>query len=311
MIFGRPTRVLCALLVVSGCDSGARSRRQSGDANTSASNAVAAARELRDDFGRTISFSAPARRVVSLNPTTTETIFAIGGGSRLIGRSHWDVWPSQALAVPDLGNGIGPNVEAIVAARPDLVVLYASEDNRPAAERLEAAGIRTLALRIDRIADFDRSIRILGRALDDTSGAKLVADTVRASLRRVANATRSLRRVTVVWPLMDTSPMVVGGGSFVNELLEIAGARNVYADLLRPSPMVSIEDIVARNPEFVIRGGEGGSASGLSGAWRAVPAVQHDRVIRVPLTLVLRPSVQMGAAAAEIARAVHPGIAIP
>ena len=269
------------------------------------------AAQLRDDFGRVISFARAPQRVVSLNPTTTETIFAIGAGARLIGRSHWDEWPAAAKPVPDMGNGIGPNVELIVAAHPDLVLLYASEDNRPAAERLESAGVRTLSLRIDRIADFDRAIRLLGRVLGDSTRAAFVADTVRASLTRVARATNGLRHPTVVWPLIDTSPMVVGGGSFMNELLYYAGARNVYADLKQPSPVVSIEDVAERNPDYVIRGGEGGSTAPLGGVWRAVPAVALGHVIKVPLDLVLRPSVQMGTAATVLARALHPGIVLP
>lgn len=267
--------------------------------------------DLRDDFGRVISFAARPRRVVSLNPTTTETIFAIGAGSLLVGRSHWDEWPAAAKSVPDMGNGIGVNVEQIIAAHPDLVLLYASEDNRAAAQRLTDAGVPTLALKIDRIADFDRAIRVLGNVLGDSARAAFVADTVHASLARVARATSTLDHPSVVWPLIDSSPMVVGGGSFMNDLLTFAGARNVYADLRQPSPLVSMEDVAARNPQFVIRGGEGGSIAPLTGAWRAVPAVALGRTIAVPLTVVLRPSVQMGMAATVLARALHPGIVLP
>lgn len=276
-----------------------------------ATSVAAAKSVLRDDYGRVISFSGTAQRVVSLNPTTTETIFAIGAGSRLIGRSHWDEWPAAARRVPDMGNGIGINVEQIVAAHPDLVLIYASEDNRPAAERLENAGVRTLSLRIDRVADFDRAIRLLGRVLGDSAQAELVADTVDESLRRVARATRDLHHPSVVWPLIDASPMVVGGGSFMNELLTYAGARNVYAGLARPSPLVSMEDVASRNPDFIIRGGEGGSTTPLGGAWRAVPAIALGHVITVPSSLILRPSVQMGTAATLLARALHPGIVLP
>jgi ABC-type Fe3+-hydroxamate transport system substrate-binding protein len=265
---------------------------------------------LRDDFGRVISFASVPQRVVSLNPTTTETIFAIGAGSRLIGRSHWDEWPAAAKAVADMGNGIGLNVEKIVAARPDLVILYASEDNRAAAARLESAGIRTLSLRIDRVAEFNRAILLLGRVLGDSANAAFVSDTVNASLRRVANSTSGLHHPTVVWPIIDASPMVVGGGSFMNDLLEIAGARNLYADFKQPSPVVSMEDVVTRNPDFIIHGGEGGSTASLGGAWKAVPAVSLGHVIAIPETVILRPSVQMGAGAAVLARALHPGIAL-
>ncbi len=299
-------RVVLAALVCA-CSNGTPRRTATATDTTR----VASSTEVRDDFGRVISFTAAPRRVVSLNPTTTETIFAIGAGARLIGRSHWDEWPVAAKAVPDMGNGIGPNVEQIVAAHPDLVLLYASEDNRPAAERLESAGIRTLSLRIDRVADFDRSIRLLGRVLGDSATAALVADSVNASLHRVERATNGLHHPSVVWPLIDASPMVVGGGSFMNELLNFAGARNIYSDLKQPSPLVSLEDVAARNPDFVIRGGEGGSTAPLAGAWRAVPAIALGHVITVPLKLILRPSVQMGSAAAILARALHPGLVLP
>ena len=278
---------------------------------SSAANLAKSGVTRRDDFGRAISFKTVPRRVVSLNPTTTETIFAIGAESRLIGRSHWDEWPAAAKAIPDMGNGIGLNVEQLVAAHPDLVILYASEDNRAAADRLESAGIATLSLKIDRVADFNRAILLLGRILGDSAQAAIVEDSVAATLQRVSLATSRLHHPTVVWPLIDASPMVVGGGSFLNELLDVAGAKNIYSSLSQPSPLVSIEDVTARNPDFVIRGGEGGSVAPLGGAWVAVPAVSLGHVIRVPTSMVMRPSVQMGAAATALARALHPGLQLP
>lgn len=97
----------------------------------------------------------------------------------------------------------------------------------------------------------------------------------------------------------------------MNELITIAGARNVYADRPEPSPVVSIEDVADRNPQFVIRGGEGGSTTPLGGVWDAVPAVAQHHVIQIPATVLLRPSVQMGMAATALARALHPGISLP
>ncbi|MEO7042944.1 MAG: helical backbone metal receptor [Gemmatimonadaceae bacterium] len=279
--------------------------------SSSPATSVTPATSQRDDFGRAISFKTAPQRVVSLNPTTTETIFAIGAGSRLIGRSHWDEWPAAAKAIPDMGNGIGVNVEQLVAVHPDLVILYASEDNRAAAERLESAGIATLSLKVDRVSDFNRAILLLGRILGDSAQAVFVKDSVAATLQRVSRATADLAHPTVVWPLIDASPMVVGGGSFLNELLDVAGAKNIYDGLAQPSPLVSIEDVTARNPDFVIRGGEGGSIAPLGGVWVAVPAVSLGRIIRVPTTLVMRPSVQMGTAATMLARALHPGLQLP
>src|SRR5205085_9106592 len=114
---------------------------------------------------------APPRRIVSLNPSTTELLFAIGAGNRLVGRTTYDMWPVAARAVQDLGPGLRPNVEAVLAAHPDLVVLYASDDNRDAARRVRAAGVATAAFRVDRIADFERVTIALGALTGDSAAA--------------------------------------------------------------------------------------------------------------------------------------------
>jgi len=270
----------------------------------------------RDDFGAPIPAAMRARRIVSLNPATTELLFAIGAGPRLVGRSRWDVWPRAALAVPSVGDGLHPDVERVLAARPDLVVLYASAENRVAATRFRAAGIATLALRIDRPAQLDRAAMLLGRVTGDSAQAALVADTVSATLRRVRAQTAALPHPTVVWVLVQRPPMVVGGGSFLNDLLETAGARNLYASLPQPSPVVTLEDIVRRNPALVITGTDAGNATAAvhalqtDPAWRAVAAVRAGRIVAPDGDLVERPSVNIGQAAVALARLLHPGVPI-
>src|SRR5262245_41232087 len=109
-----------------------------------------------DDFGAPLpTDTAVGSRVVSLVPAATEIIFAIGRGSRLVGRTTWDLFPDSAKFVPNMGNGIQPNVELVIAAKPTLVVLYATVANKPAAEAFTKAGIAVMATRVDRIADFE------------------------------------------------------------------------------------------------------------------------------------------------------------
>lgn len=96
----------------------------------------------------------------------------------------------------------------------------------------------------------------------------------------------------------------------MSELLDIAGARNLYGSSAAPSPIVSVEDVVARNPDIVIRGGDDLPSSAWSATWSAVPAVRAGRVVRVSTDLVSRPSVQLGAAAVALARALHPGLTL-
>ncbi|MGI8547021.1 MAG: ABC transporter substrate-binding protein, partial [Gemmatimonadaceae bacterium] len=301
-----------ALCGAIGCGSGEHLDSKPSVKNATAANTVAntPGTESRDDFGQPIDLSRPPARVVSLNPTTTEIMYAIGAQSRLVGRSHWDKWPAAAKSKADLGDGIRPNAEQLIAARPDLVILYATGSNRDAAARLAHAGIRTLSLRIDTVHDFDRATRMLGRVLGDSAAGALVADSVDRSLRRIREATQALPHPTAVWRLADRPPMVVGGGSFMSELLRDAGARNLYAGLPQPSPVVAIEDVVIRNPDFLIVGGDIGASSTLHGAWSSVPAVRKGSVVSVPSDLVARPSVQMGAAAAALARALHPDLVL-
>jgi ABC-type Fe3+-hydroxamate transport system substrate-binding protein len=263
---------------------------------------------VRDDFGDTVAMGgAPPRRIVSLNPTTTELLYAIGAGDRLVGRTTWDLFPAEVRSVPDLGPGLRPNVEAVIAARPDLVILYASDDNRDAARRLRAAGVRTVAYRVDRIADFARVTRALGELTGDTAAARVTVDTVRRTLTRVRAATDTLRHPAAFWILWENPLLAVGGGSFLNELLTAAGARNVYDSLPAPSPAVSFEDLVRRDPDVVLASPESRRHILADPRWKALRAVRDGRVLVFDTTIVNGPSARVGASAVSLARLLHPG----
>ena len=265
----------------------------------------------RDDYGTPIVVAAPAERIVSLNPTSTEILFALGAGSKLVGRSRWDNWPAAARAVPDVGDAIRPSVEQILAVRPTLVVLYASGDNRDAARALEATGIRVVALKIDRIADFTRGVLMLGRLSGTDIAARIIVDSVGRSLARVRDAMRNAQRPTVFIHVWDNPLMAIGGGSFMSELVEIAGATNVYADLSAPSAQVSFEDLLRRAPDAILAGPD--AAARLSGEprWRALGAVRDGKLLTYDTSLVARPSVRLGEAARSLAALFHPERAIP
>jgi iron complex transport system substrate-binding protein len=265
-----------------------------------------------DDFGAVIdagTVTAPAR-IASLNPATTELLFALGAGPRLVARTTWDVWPDAARAVPDVGPGLRPNVEAVLARHPDLVVLYASAENRVAAEQLRAAGIEVIALRTDKIADFVRASRELGRATGEDAAAATVVDTMQRTLARVRAATLHLDHPTVFWHVWDSPIYTIGSGSFLDELLTIGGGTNIYADRTEPSPQVSLEDIIRRNPSVILAGATGQKSLMESPLWQSVRAVREGRVFVVDTNLIGRPSVRAGEAAASIARLLHPGIAL-
>jgi iron complex transport system substrate-binding protein len=254
-----------------------------------------------DDFGDTVAMAAPPARIVSLNPATTELLYAIGAGSRMVGRTAYDLWPEAARALPDLGPGLRPNVEAVLAARPDLVVLYASDDNRDAARRLRAAGVATAAYRVDRIADFARVTRALGVLTGDTAAARATIDSVRAALDSVRAATAGRTHPTVFWPLYDQPLLAVGGGSYLDELITIAGGRNLYGFMPAPSPQITIEDLVQRDPDVVLVAPASRARYLGEPRWRTLRAVREGRVLSVDTNLVLRPGPRLGEAARSLA----------
>jgi len=294
-----PLLLVGALVASAACgrDEGVRTVRAS---------ASSGAATLRDDFGDTVPVTRPFTRVVSLNPTTTEALFAMGAGALVIGRSHWDQWPAAAQRLPDLGPGIRPNLEIVLGTRPDLVLLYASADNRPAAARLRAAGVATYATRVDAIEQFRRTTRDLGRLIGDTAAARAVIDSVDRALAAVRVRTGTLPHPKVLLPTWDSPLLVIGGGSHLSELVEIAGGRNVYADEAAPSPQVAFEDVVRRDPDVILAGPEGRERILASPRWRTLRAVREGRVFAYDTMVVGRPSVTLGRAAENLAALLHP-----
>ena len=301
-----------------GACGGERTREHPRDAGVVRDTASVTAPPLVDDFGDTLQLqpsaggavAIDAPRIVSLNPTTTEILFALGLGDRLVGRSRWDVWPAETARVPAVGDGIRPNVEAILARRPTLVVLYASADNRAAARALRTAGVATFAVRVDSIAEFRRVTRALGSLLGVPDRGRAIVDSVDATLDRVRRLTSGVAHPTVLWRAWDAPLMVIGGGSYFTELVEIAGGRNLFADDPRPSPQVSFEEVVRRNPQRVLAT-DSTAASELrrDSRWRTLPAVRDGGIVIVDGDLLARPSVRLGEAAVHLASRLHPELA--
>ena len=254
---------------------------------------------LTDDAGVAVNLGEPPQRIVSLIPASTELVFALGAGDRLVGRTSWCDFPAEALAVPDLGNGIGPNIEAVVAARPDLVLLYKSASNRSAAEQLRSFGIPTLELATDRMEDFDRITRLLGAALGRREEAEsLVVRTARDLDSATVLPSQPPTVFILAW---DRPPMTLGRGSFLSEILERAGAKNLFDDLATSSAPISIEAVASRDPDFVLVTGSGEPAIAGRVEWQVVPAVRDRRFLRIDGSEFNRPSPRIADAVRRLA----------
>jgi iron complex transport system substrate-binding protein len=256
---------------------------------------------LVDDGGDTVRLAHPALRVASLIPATTELLFALGADSQVVGRTKWCDWPPQAQQVTNLGDGIAPNVEAILGVHPDLVLLYRSARNAQAAERLRTLGIATLQLRIDTFQDFGRTMALLGYATGHDSGAAALQSQLDQALAAVDRRGRSAGPSVLIlaW---DQPPMTIGRGSFLHQLVEMAGGHNLFADVTTPDAPVSLEAIAARNPDLVLTTSESPGFAERP-EWRVIAAVKARRFVTVKGSEYSRPSTRAPDAIRRLAAA--------
>jgi cobalamin transport system substrate-binding protein len=257
--------------------------------------------------------AGPPARVVSLAPSATEIVYALGVGARLVGVCGQCDRPAEVARVPRVGGYLAPSVEATLAARPDLVIAVPSPGNREAVRAIERAGVRVLVVRDRTLDDLWASISGLADALGvPAEGARLATDLrqrldgLRARLAGVAP-----RRVLVV---VDHNPLVVvGGGTLQDELITIAGGTNVVRDVGSAWPTITLELVVARAPEVIIDAGMGneGAAGEMFAGLTTVPAVRDGRIVRLRDDAFFRAGPRVADAAAALADAIHPGALAP
>lgn len=262
------------------------------------------------DATRDVAARFEPRRIVSLIPTVTEILFDLGAGDRLVGRTRWGVHPPSARRIPDVGDGIRPSLEAVLARDPDLVILYDGETNRESRERLQRLGVPTLALRHDTLEDLRRNILRLGELVGCPEGGSALADRIARGLAAVSRATEGRPRVRVYYHAWPDPPMTIGGGSFIDSLLTIAGGANVFGDIETAAPRVSLEAIIDRNPERILVPAAREALHrrpnlAARRGWERIPAVAAGRISTLDRDVVSRLGPRVAEAAWSIAEELH------
>ena len=271
--------------------------------------AVGGTIQLTDDAGHAVQLAAPARRVISLVPSVTETVIALGAGDRIVGRTEYDR-DSSIAAVPLVGRGLSPSIEAMIALHPDLVVVWASDKRGDLRGQLERARIPVLALEVQDTADAFRVVTLMGTALGREAAGGTLLDSLRASLKETASIASQRSRRRVFYVVYNDPPMTAGPGTFIDQLLDIAGADNVFGDATSNWPTVSLEEVVKRDPDIVVLPvGEmsaqvGERLRGTAG-WRDLRAVKNNCLALVDADLVNRPGTNVAIAARRLEVLLH------
>jgi iron complex transport system substrate-binding protein len=224
----------------------ARSTRADVASPSSADSVV-----VTDADGRRVALPGPAHRIVSLVPSATLTLGALGARGSMVARTDFDT-VSWAASLPSVGGGLHPSIEAIVAVRPDLVVRFGGPQDTRTPARLRELGIPQLAIRPDRIEDIFHIVTLLGRVTGREAAADSVVRSLRSQLDAVRRSVAGLPKVRTVYILGGSPPWVAGPGTYIDQLITLGGGVNVFSDLGTTYASVSPEELVARHVDLVL-----------------------------------------------------------
>ena len=207
--------------------------------------------ELVDVVGRRLTFETPPQRIISLIPSASEILHALGAGYLLVGRTDFDT--TRILAhLPSVGGGLRPNLEAIVALEPDLVIRFAGASDPTTPSRLDEFGIPHMAIRPDGIQDIRTTIRDLGTVTRQLQAADTLLARMDSTLAAIRSRVEGLTPVRVGYILGGNPLWVAGPGSYIEELLELAGGVNVFSDLEGLYGPVNVEVFLVREMDLIL-----------------------------------------------------------
>ncbi|MDO9236122.1 MAG: helical backbone metal receptor [Aquabacterium sp.] len=253
---------------------------------------AAHALQLTDDRGVTVTLPAAPQRIVSLLPSLTETVCELGQCQRLVGVDRYSNFPASVQKLPQVGGGLDPNIEMIVALQPDVVLMATSSR---AADRLQALGIQVVALEPKTHADVQRVMRKLGQLLEVPDAARIWR-AIDAGVSAAAQSLPASVRGTRVYFEINQGPYAAGESSFIGETLTRLGAKNIVPAKLGPFPKLNPEYIVRADPDLIMIGQR--SADGLHArpGWQSMRALREQRVCIFPqgeADMLVRPGPRM------------------
>lgn len=232
---------------------------------------------ITDDLGRSVTLAKKPLRIVAMLPSHTETLFAIGAGAQLVGVDIYSNYPADAAKIPKVGSGYQPNIEAIVALKPDLVLADESSGSR-LTEKLAAAGLTVYGGTAQTYNEVFEKIAALGKLTDHETGALKLITKMRSELNALNASVMKLPKVSTYYEI-DPTPYSVGPNSFIGVLIAKAGGQTIIPGNLGDFPKIAPELIVRSNPQVMI--GLTLDVAKNRPGWNMLSAVKAGRVFKV------------------------------
>jgi len=266
--------------------------------------------EVTDGVGRRVKVPAAPKRIVSLAPNTTEILFALGLGDKVVGVTNFCDYPPEAKQKTKVGGMVNPSLEAISFLRPDLVLATVAGNRPETVTRLEKLGIPVFVVNPKDLQGVLSSIEQVGQVTGRREAATLLVQRLRERVKQVMRRVAGLKRPRVLYVLWSDPLIVPGKGTFLDDLIQRAGGESISTGASIPYPLFSLEEVVARAPEVIIVSkGHGQDDQTLLRRWRdlpTLPAVKAGRLYTIDGDLLNRPGPRIVDGLEALARILHP-----
>lgn len=246
---------------------------------------------VKDDAGNTIKLAAPAKRIVSLAPHVTEILYAAGAAEQIVAAVEYSDYPEAAKKLPRVGGYSRIDLEAVVAQKPDLIIAWQSGNAKASISQLQSLGIPVFLSQPNSIEDVASNLERFGELTGKENTARAAAVRLRARLAVLKRLYSKLPTVKVFYQVWEKPLMTVNSKQIISDVIRLCGGENVFADLGPISPTVSVEAVLAANPEVISVGGMGSKHPEWLEPWKQWPrimAVQRGNLFYIDPVLIQR-----------------------
>jgi iron complex transport system substrate-binding protein len=270
-----------------------------------------ATRTFIDEVGREVSFAFPPKRIVSLAPNITEILFSLGLDEEIVGVSIHCNFPEKAKSKPRVGSYISLDFEKITSLKPDLIIATGAGNTRDMVDRLGKLGFPSYVIYPKNFDDILRSLLHIGEVVNREKEARGITEEMRKRSQRVIELTKGLLRPKVFIQIGDAPIVTVGKGSFADDLIRLAGGKNIAGKEKEVYPRFGMEEILKRSPEVIVISSMNPKADYQKilqewNRWKTIPAVKNGRIHLIDSDLLDRPSPRIIEGLEELARVLHP-----
>lgn len=256
-----------------------------------------------DDTGQQVTLAAPAQRIISMAPHVTELLFAAGGGARIVGAMNFSDYPAAAKKLPLIGSNAQIDIERVIAMKPDLLIVWQSGNTGRQLEQLARLGIplfRSEPRTLEQVAD---TLTRFGSLMGTQAVAANAAAQYRTSIATLEARYAARAPVRVFYQIWDKPLYTLSGKHIINDAIRVCGGQNIFADLAVVAPSVSVEAVLAANPEAIFGGDQHDAADAGIAIWqpfRGMLAVQRGNLFRLDGELLTRPGPRIAEGVAQL-----------